>query len=117
MMVRSSVVLPTPFLSRTARLPLSRVSSQMASRPMAEPYPARTLSSTSSGSAMARASEIALAHARVSRDLLRRAFEQDAPADHHDDPAGEAEHDVHVVLDEQHRDLLRKVGDRCEQLR
>ena len=52
-----------------------------------------------------RLAEIDLAHARVGGDLLRRAFEQNAPADHHDDAAGEAEHEVHVVLDEQHRDV------------
>jgi len=49
--------------------------------------------------------EIDLAHARVGGDLAGRAFEQDASADHHDDAAREPEHEVHVVLDEQHRDI------------
>src|SRR5262245_30635799 len=100
MMVRSSVVLPTPFLPSTTRLPCSGTSSEMPSSTTAEPYPARTSSSASSGSAMACASEIDLAHARVGRDLARRALDQDAPTDHHDDPACETEYDVHVVLDE-----------------
>src|SRR5262249_21069453 len=119
MMVRRSVVLPTPFLPSTARLPCSGISSETPSSTRAGPYPARTSSSTTSGSAMASAPapEIGLAHARVGGDLRRRAFDQDAASDHHDDPTGETKHDVHVVLDEQHRDLLRQVGNRSEQLR
>ena len=38
------------------------------------------------------------------------------PPDHDDDAAGEAEHDVHVVLDEKHGDVLRQAGDGREQL-
>src|SRR5215813_3041803 len=117
MTVSRSVVLPTPFRPSTARLPCSAISSETSSSTTAEPYPARTSSSTSSGSAMAPAPEIDFAHARVGGNLGGRAFEQDAPADHHDNPAGETKHDVHIVLDEQYRDLLRQVGDRREQLR
>ena len=62
---------------------------------------ARAHAFSSSSAAMA-LSKIDLAHALVARDLVRRAFDQDAAADHHDDAAGEAEHHVHVVLDEQH---------------
>ena len=40
------------------------------------------------------------AHARIGGDVPRRAFEQNPPADHHDDARGKAKHQVHVVLDE-----------------
>ena len=55
-----------------------------------------------------RPAEIDLAHARVGRDLLRRALDQNLAPHHDDDARGEAEHDVHVVLDEQHGDVLRQ---------
>ena len=49
--------------------------------------------------------EIDLAHTRVRSDLGWRALEEKASAHHHDDPAGEAKHHLHVVLDEQHGDV------------
>src|ERR687887_255622 len=73
-------------------------------------------SSASSASAMARSAEIDLAHAYIGGDFLRRALYENAPADHHDDAMRKAEHDVHVVLDEEHRDVLRQIGDDGEQL-
>ena len=59
--------------------------------------------------------EIDRAHARIGGDLVRRAFEQNAAADHDDDARGEAKDKLHVVLDEQHRDVARQAGDGGEQ--
>src|SRR3954452_20255334 len=106
MMVSSSVDLPTPLRPSTARLPCCGISSDMPSSTTESPYPARTPSRTSSGSAMTgpvmtRFAQIHFAHACIGRNLVGRAFEQDAAAHHHDDAACEAEHEVHVVLDEQ----------------
>src|SRR5438093_3377365 len=115
MMVSSSVLFPTPLRPSTARLPFSGTSSETASSTTASPYPARTALSASSGSAMAPSAEIDLAHARIGGDLLRRALGEDAAADHDDDPAREPEHDVHVVLDEQHGDVGGEPRDRGEQ--
>src|ERR1043166_684725 len=120
MMVSSKVDLPTPLRPSTARLPRSGTSSEMPSSTTASPYPARTSSSTSSGSAMTRPvtaglAEIDLAHARVGRDLVRCAFEEDAAARPYDDAARKPKHEVHVVLDEQHRDVAREVRDDLEQ--
>ena len=42
--------------------------------------------------------EIDFAHARVSGDFGGRALGEDRAADQHDDMAGEAEHDMHVVF-------------------
>src|SRR6476659_1155153 len=119
MMVSNSVDLPTPLRPSTARLPFSGTSSEMPSSTTASPYPARTSRSVSRGSAMActmtRFAEVDLAYARIGRDFLGRTFEEDAPADHNDDAARKAEHEVHVVLDEQHRDLAREIRDHLEQ--
>src|ERR1019366_4631439 len=108
MMVRRSVDLPTPFLPSTARLPGSRTANDTPSSTIAGREPARTLSSARSGSAMARLlhgfarrlAEINRAHLRIGCDLMRRAFDQDAAADHHDHARGKAKDEFHVVLDE-----------------
>src|SRR5262245_37434938 len=60
--------------------------------------------------------EVDLAHALIGGDLLWRTLDQDAPAHHDDDAAGEAEDEVHVVLDEEDGDLLRQAGNGREQL-
>src|SRR5499433_3155703 len=65
---------------------------------------------------MARPTEIDLAHARAGGDFLGRTLQQNPSSDHHDDAMCKTEHDVHVVLDEQHRDLLREAGDDREYL-
>src|SRR5213595_3245778 len=49
---------------------------------------------------------VARAHMRVGADLLRSALREDAAAHHDDDAAREAEHDVHVVLDEEDSEIL-----------
>src|SRR5262245_32563943 len=116
MMVRRSVDLPTPLRPSTARLPPFATASVMPSSTTASPQPARTSLSASNASAMSRPTEIDLAHARVGGDFLGRTLQQNPPSDHHDDAMCKTEHDVHVVLDEQHRDLLREVGDDREQL-
>jgi len=47
-------------------------------------------------------------------DLGRRAFGVDGATDHHDDVAGKAEHDMHVVFDEQQRQVARQARNRLE---
>jgi hypothetical protein len=46
--------------------------------------------------------EINRADALVGRNFFRRAFGQHFAGDEHDDAAGEAKHQVHVVLDDEH---------------
>src|SRR6266516_2987051 len=116
MMVRSSVDLPTPLRPRMARLPPSGTVRVMPSSTMASPYPARTSSSASSASAMARPTQIDVAHAHVGRDFPRRTLYQDAPPYHNDDAMRKTKYDIHVMLDEQHRDVAREIGDDGEQL-
>src|SRR5439155_500272 len=116
MMVRSSVDLPTQLRPRMARLPPSGTASLMPSSTMASPYPARTSSSASSASAMARPTQIDVAHAHVGRDFPRRALYQDAPPYHDDDAMRKTKYEIHVMLDEQHRNVAREIGDDGEQL-
>ncbi len=63
-----------------------------------------------------RSSQIDLPHADIACDLLGRALEEQSPAHHHDDALGETKHGIHVVLDEQDRDVARQSGDHREQL-
>src|SRR5437879_4063117 len=65
---------------------------------------------------VARLAKIDLAHARVGGDLPRSAFKQNSATHHHDDTACETKDEVHVMLDEQHRDIRRQAGDDREQL-
>src|SRR6185312_6684968 len=63
-------------------------------------------------SSMARPlAEIDLAHARVGGDFGRRAFGQDRALYQHGDAPRQAEHQIHVVLDDQQREVRRQVFD------
>src|SRR5882672_11206082 len=108
--VTSSVVLPTPLRPSSARLSPSRSVNEMSSSTTEAPYPAVTPSSASR-SAMLRLAEIDLLDARIPGDLLRRAFRQHLATDEYGDAFGEAEHEIHVVLDEQHGHIPRQLRD------
>src|SRR5690242_11576593 len=103
MIVASSVVLPTPLRPRTASEPRSGRAKLTSSRIVVSPYPARTpVSFSTSGMRLA---QVDVAHAPVGGDLVRRALEQHLALHQHGDALREAEYQVHVVLDDQHRDL------------
>src|SRR5689334_11308595 len=108
MSVRSKVVLPTPLRPRSARLPPSRRVKETSSSTTDSPYPAtRPCASRRSGTGGLIA-EIDLAHARVGRDLPGRSLGEDRSGGEHRDPLGEAEDEIHVVLDEEHAHLARQ---------
>src|SRR6266446_6328242 len=71
----------------------------------------------SRGSAMSCLAEINGPHLGIAGDLTGASLDEDPAADHDDDAAREAEHDVHVVLDEEHRELRGETGDRLEEHR
>ena len=50
--------------------------------------------------------EINSLHVRIGTNLVRRAFGYDRAAIEHDHAIGEAEHDVHVVFGEEHRETI-----------
>src|SRR5258708_7341582 len=113
MMVASNVVLPTPL--RPIMLTFSPGASArlMSSRTTVSPYPAETAFS-STALPMAGLPEIDVAHSRIGADLLRRAFHEDRTADHHGDALREAEHQIHVVVNDQYADVFRQRRDRVE---
>ena len=104
--VTSSVVLPMPLRPSSARL--SPSSSSTATRPRARRR------RRSRRSAPSTAQELSHAAPRPDRPRARadpraisagRALGQHLAADQHRDALGEAEHELHVVLDEQDRDV------------
>src|SRR5258708_2667974 len=105
MMVASSVVLPTPFLPSTANAPRAGSASSISSRTPDSPYPARTPVNRSA-SDMALLPEVDFVHALVPGDLLRRPLDQHFALHQNGDALREAEHQIHVVLDDQDRDVL-----------
>src|SRR5882757_7250606 len=58
-----------------------------------------------------RAPEIGLAHPFVGGDLLRAAGGEHRPLRHHGDVVGNAEYDLHVVLDDDNVDCARELAD------
>src|SRR5688572_26196555 len=100
MMVARSVVFPTPFLPSTASDPRSGSSRSTSSSTTVSPYPARTLARLSMSLA-----QVDVVHALVARDLVRRALDQHRALHQHRDAVGEAEDQLHVVLDDQDRDV------------
>src|ERR671923_1541690 len=53
--------------------------------------------------------EVNLPYSGIARHFGGGAFEEDAPAHHHDDAAREAKNHIHVVLDEEHGELAREI--------
>src|SRR5258706_8520820 len=109
LIVARSVVLPTPLRPSTASEPRSGTSSATSSRITVSPYPARSPCKCSA-SAM-RLAQVDVAHAAIGRDLVGAALDQHLPLHEHGDATGEAEHEVHVVLDDEDRDIA---GQRAE---
>src|SRR5215813_6257610 len=103
MMVASSVVLPTPLRPSTASEPRSPREKPTSSSTTVAPYPARTPESVSP-SAMT-LPEVDPVHARIVADLVGSSLAQHLPLHQHRDATGEAEDQVHVVLDDQDGDL------------
>src|SRR5262245_15625383 len=123
MIVASKVVLPTPLRPMTDRVSLAPRPRRMSSSTTVSPYPARSLSSSSARSAMtppsARSSVTFLAeidgpHLHVIHDLFRRALRENRALHQYRDFPGKAEHDVHVMLDDQHRNVGVERGHHVE---
>src|SRR5438445_12918656 len=112
MMVASSVVLPTPLRPSTASEPRSGTSSATSSRITVSPYPARS-PCRRSASGM-RLAQVDVAHAPVGGDLVGPAFDQHLPLHEHRDASREAEHEIHVVLDDQDGDVARQRAEDLE---
>src|SRR4051812_13281572 len=115
---RLSVDLPAPFDPSTATTSPAATSSSMPRRISVAPYPAcrpatERIGSAIGGSAHAAGravTEIGLDDARILRNLLRRAFGDDAAFGEHEDVRGKAHHRLHHVFD--HHDGGAALADR-----
>src|SRR5215510_4413940 len=116
MMARSVVVLPTPFLPSSAADSPGFTSRLTPWRICSLPIWTWTSSSLSMHGLLdvvlvLGAAQIGFAHALVVGDLLGRAGRQDRPLRHHGDVAGNAEHHLHVVLDDDDIDRACELAD------
>src|SRR3984893_17868935 len=107
MIVLSSVVLPVPLRPRTASDSPSLRLRSILEMTRASPEPPETCRNARILCIEALA-EIDLPHPWVGGYLLHAAFGQQRAVHENRDATGEAEHQVHVMLDEQQRDLKRK---------
>src|SRR5215470_11939569 len=110
-----SVVLPMPLRPSKASDCRSASASDTALSTTASPYPAVSRSMARS-SGIERLPEIDRLDARIARDLLGRAVDEQGTVDQHRDAVGEREYDVHVVLDQEHRHVGRQRRDRRQDL-
>src|SRR6516165_5964418 len=108
-----SVVLPVPLRPSSASDCRSAMATLMSVSTTASPYPALR-PSTRRRSDMRRLAEIDLLDAGVARDLLRGALDEHRAVDEEGDAASELEHEVHIVLDQQHRYVVRQRRDDVE---
>src|SRR5438067_5097022 len=101
---RSVVVLPAPFGPRTATSSPSPTSSETPCSARIWPYRAST-SSSSSRELLGIRPEVGLDHRRVVLHLARRAARDPAAEVEHVHAVGDTHHQLHVVLDQQDRQL------------
>src|SRR3954471_18105791 len=109
MIVARSVVLPTPLRPSTASEPRSGTASATSSRMTVCPAPARS-ADRRNASAM-RFTKVYGAHTPIGPDFLRRAFHQHLALHEDRNAPREAEHEVHVVLDDQDGDVTGKAAE------
>src|SRR6185295_5076403 len=100
MIERTVVVLPMPFRPRSVTTSPWFICISIPKSTWLAPYAVSSFSTLSRDFV----SEVGATHFRIRPDLFRRVGGDHPPVDHHRDAVGEAEHRVHVVLDEQHRD-------------
>src|SRR5450755_1703886 len=111
--VSMRVDLPAPFRPSRASEPPASMENDTPSRTMASPYPARK-PSTRRSSGNARLPEIDRLHAAIARDFVVGALREQGSIHHHRNPRRKAEHEIHVVLDEEDRDIGGKRRERVE---
>src|ERR1700736_547731 len=109
-----SVVLPMPLRpSKASALPAG-MRNDTPSSTTASPYPAVS-ASIASTSAIGRLAKIDRLDARIAGDIVRGAFHEQRAVDEDRDAVGEAEHKIHVMLDEQHGDVFGQARNRRQQ--
>src|SRR3954452_16433670 len=105
MMEASRVLFPTPFRPSTISISPGGMTRDMSDMTCVSPHPAQSASHERvglEGSVMATLPEIDLTHLRVLGNFIRRAFGENASLHENADPIREAEHEPHVVFDDEH---------------
>src|SRR6266496_1400524 len=100
-MLRISVVLPAPFGPRSPTNAPSRTEIETFRSTSARPYPAIKPLMSSIGAGP----EVRLDDARVALNLAWRALRNELAVIEHVDHIGEVHDDLHVVLDDEQRDV------------
>src|SRR6266566_7603612 len=106
-----SVVLPIPLRPSIATLSPAGIASETSESTTASPYPAVRPSMTRR-SGIQGLPEIDCLDAGVARNLSRQPIGKQRTVDQYGNPIGKREHQVHVVLDQQHGHVLRQCRDR-----
>src|SRR5688500_17882541 len=101
MMVLSRVVFPTPFRPMRQTTPPAGTARETSQSTWLSPYATLRPVMSSMGGIPAPA-EIDFQHPVVLLDLVHRPFAEDAALMKHGHRAGDAPHELHVVLDDQH---------------
>src|SRR6478736_2289398 len=110
-----SVVLPVPLRPSSASTWPSASVSDMPDSTTASPYPARRLS-MARRSGIGGLAEIDRLDLGIPGHLVGRALHQHRAVDEDGDAVGEREHQVHIVLNQQHRDVTRQGGNRRQNI-
>src|SRR4029453_12652257 len=105
----SSVVFPTPLRPiRQTTVPAGTSSETFHSTWLSPKATLRPRTSSMRGFRRGvAAAEVDFAHPRILLDLVHRALAEHAALVENGDPSGQAAHELHVVLDDQHRSIAR----------
>src|SRR5699024_7533901 len=102
--VVSKVVLPLPLRPNSTMLPPAARDSDTSSRMMASPWPAHTFSKRSN-SGMGSFSQIHFLDLGVMSNDVGRILDQQRTGNQYRNAFGKAEHQIHIVLDQNNGDL------------
>src|SRR5262245_59934581 len=114
MMVFRSVVLPTPFRPMRHTTPPAGTSRDTSQSTWLSPY--ATFRPRTSSIGVAAAPQVDLHHPLVALHLVDRALAQHATLVEHRDGPRDAAHELHVMLDHEHRTILRDAFEEAARL-
>src|SRR5215470_8425918 len=117
MIERTVVVLPMPLRPISVTISPGAMVSEMPNSTWLSPYRVSIASTASSGSDMRHRlllAEIGLPHLGIGTDRGRIARGDDAAIDQHGDAVGEREHRLHVMLDQENRDVTLQLAQRLD---
>src|SRR5262245_28683804 len=120
MIERTVVVLPMPLRPMSVTISPGAMASDMPNSTWLRPEQVSIFATSSSDASAMRLlllAEIGLAHLGIGPDRLRAARGDDAAVDQDRDPVGEREHRLHIMLDQQDRQLALELAQRPDHAR